>query len=295
MMMELIVNADDFGLTRGVNAGVVRAHREGILTSATLMANGDAFDDAVELARANPSLDVGIHLCLTGGRALASKDLIPSLVDDDGQLPKTLFVLLTRLSSGRIPTRQIEAEFRAQIQRVLDAGIRPTHLDTHKHIHTHPRVMEALGRAANEFKIRCVRKPFEDFRVSLSNRTANGRDNTRQVVSAVAAGMTAPLFRLLVKSYGLWTPDHFFGLTATGRLSSDEIKGVLIALPPGKSELMCHPGVCDDELGRCETRLKRERELELDALLDPSVRRTADERGVRLIGYEELMRDHARA
>lgn len=290
--MDLIVNGDDFGLTRGVNAGIIQAFREGILTSATLMANGPAFDDAVELARANPQLGVGIHLCLVGGPAVASAKDIPALADRDGQLPKTLFVLLTRLSGGWIPTRQIEREFRAQIQRVLDAGIRPSHLDTHKHTHTHPRVMEALGRVANEFGIRNVRKPFEDFRTALGSHT-DGHSNTRQVISAVAAGTAAPLFRLLVRSYGLRTPDHFFGLTTTGRLSSKELLQVLELLPPGTSELMCHPGVCDEELEKYPTRLKRERQIELEALTDPDVRRAAEKRGIRLICYEELNRNYA--
>lgn len=290
--MDLIVNGDDFGLTRGVNAGIIQAFREGILTSATLMANGPAFDDAVELARANPQLGVGIHLCLVGGPAVASAKDIPALADRDGQLPKTLFVLLTRLSGGWIPTRQIEREFRAQIQRVLDAGIRPSHLDTHKHTHTHPRVMEALGRVANEFGIRNVRKPFEDFRTALGSHT-DGHTNTRQVISAVAAGTAAPLFRLLVRSYGLRTPDHFFGLTTTGRLSSKELLQVLELLPPGTSELMCHPGVCDEELEKYPTRLKRERQIELEALTDPDVRRAAEKRGIRLICYEELNRNYA--
>jgi chitin disaccharide deacetylase len=291
-MMDLIVNGDDFGLTRGVNAGIIQAFREGILTSATLMANGPAFEDAVELGRANPQLGVGIHLCLVSGPAVASAKDIPALADRDGQLPKTLFVLLTRLSGGWIPTRQIEREFRAQIQRVLDAGIRPSHLDTHKHTHTHPRVMEALGRVANEFGIRNVRKPFEDFRTALGSHT-DGHTNTRQVISAVAAGTAAPLFRLLVRSYGLRTPDHFFGLTTTGRLSSKELLQVLELLPPGTSELMCHPGVCDEELEKSPTRLKRERQIELEALTDPDVRRAAEKRGIRLICYEELNRNYA--
>jgi chitin disaccharide deacetylase len=291
-MMDLIVNGDDFGLTRGVNAGIIQAFREGILTSATLMANGPAFEDAVELGRANPQLGVGIHLCLVSGPAVASAKDIPALADRDGQLPKTLFVLLTRLSGGWIPTRQIEREFRAQIQRVLDAGIRPSHLDTHKHTHTHPRVMEALGRVANEFGIRNVRKPFEDFRTALGSHT-DGHSNTRQVISAVAAGTAAPLFRLLVRSYGLRTPDHFFGLTTTGCLSSKELLQVLELLPPGTSELMCHPGVCDEELEKYPTRLKRERQIELEALTDPDVRRAAEKRGIRLICYEELNRNYA--
>ncbi len=293
-MMDLIVNADDFGLTRGVNAGIIRAYREGILTSATLMANGPAFEDAIEQAHANPGLDVGCHLCLVGERAVAPCEEIPSLADRDGQLPSTLFVLMTRLSSGFVSTREIEREFRAQILRVRNAGIEPTHLDTHKHTHTHPRVMEALGRVANEFGIKSVRKPFENLRTVLGNAGVDGRTNARQVVSAMAAGAAAPLFRRLARSYGLRTPDHFFGLTATGRLGSAVLSELLENLPAGTSELMCHPGLCDADLQRLETRLKGEREVELAALTDPGVRRVTERRGIRLVGYEELNRKYAR-
>jgi hopanoid biosynthesis associated protein HpnK len=294
-MMELIVNGDDFGLTRGVNDGIVRAYRQGILTSATLMANGAAFDDAVEKSRDNPGLGVGVHLCLVGGRAVAPREQIPALADENGDLPKNLFALFTRLSGGLIPPRQIEIELRAQIARVLEAGIRPSHLDTHKHTHTHPRVMEALGRVANEFGIRNVRKPFEDLRVSLGNTCSDGLANAGQVVSAVAAGITAPWFHLLARSHGLHSPDHFFGLTLTGNLSSSKLEEVLRELPAGKSELMCHPGVCDEELQNFPTRLKQQRQIELDALTGPAARRLAEDRGIRLIRYEELSVQHAGA
>ena len=293
-MMELIVNADDFGMTHGVNEGIVRGFREGILTSATLMANGAAFEDAVEKTRQNPGLGVGVHLCLVGGAAVAPRDQISSLADAQGQLPKNLLTLFARLSSGLIPVRQIEREFRAQIERVIDAGIRPSHLDTHKHTHTHPRVMEALARVANEFEIRNVRKPFESLSVSLANaRTDKG--NTGQLVSAITAGITAPVFKSLLRAYRLNSPDHFFGLTVTGNLSSQKLQDLLKILPSGSSELMCHPGICDAELEKFPTRLKMQRQMELDAVLCPDAKRLTENRGIRLIRYEELSLQHATA
>ena len=285
---DLIVNADDFGLTPGVNEGIVQGFQAGILTSATLMANGAAFDDAIEKVRQFPGLGVGVHLCLVNGRAVASPDQIPSLVDEHGELHKTLFALFTRLSGGLIPIRQIECEFRAQIARIVDAGVRPSHLDTHKHTHVHPTVMKALGKVANEFGIRYVRKPFEDFRVSLGNARSEGSGNGTQVISAITAGAAAPWFRSLARSYGLTCPDHFFGVTVTGRLSSQRLAEVLKALPAGKSELMCHPGVCDDELRRTPTRLKQQRQLELDALTDPAMRRLVQDQKIRLTRYDGL-------
>ncbi|HXJ16101.1 MAG TPA: ChbG/HpnK family deacetylase, partial [Candidatus Polarisedimenticolia bacterium] len=165
-MKELIVNADDFGLTRGVNEGIVRASQEGILTSATLMANGPAFEDAVDRARQCPRLGVGCHLALVGGRVVAPREKIPSLADRDGRLPRSIGVLMAKLSTGLVRTKDIEAEFRAQIEKICRAGIEPTHLDTHKHSHAHPLVTSALGRVAREFGIARVRNPVENLRDS---------------------------------------------------------------------------------------------------------------------------------
>ena len=160
-MKELILNADDFGLTEGVNDGIIRAHREGVLTSTTLMANGLAFDHAVECARANPNLGVGCHLVLAGGVPVAPPEEIPSLVDGSGRMPRSLPAFVVRVSVGAVRAKDMEREFRAQIGKIRSAGIEPTHLDTHKHTHAHPRVMEVLAQVAQDLGITRVRKPAE--------------------------------------------------------------------------------------------------------------------------------------
>ena len=132
-MKRLIVNADDFGFTRGVNVGIVRAYKTGIVTSTTIMANGDAFEDAVELARANPGLGVGCHLAIVGGRRVARPSEARSLVDGEEVLPATLTQLVIKLARGSVSTDEIVREFRSQLERVMLTGIKPTHLDTHKH------------------------------------------------------------------------------------------------------------------------------------------------------------------
>ena len=146
---RLIVNADDFGFTPDVNRGIVDAHRGGILTATTLMANGAAFDDAVRLARDTPSLDVGCHLVLISGR---------SLLPPYAPLPASVPELLRALAARRI---RVYDELAAQVRKILAAGIRPTHLDTHKHTHLAPPVLDAVARVAAEFDIRWVRRPFE--------------------------------------------------------------------------------------------------------------------------------------
>jgi hopanoid biosynthesis associated protein HpnK len=286
-MKQLILNADDFGLTRGVNEGIVRAHRQGILTSATLMANSPAFDDAVAQAKAAPTLGVGCHLVLVGGTAVSPPAEIPSLVDADGKFPATLPQLVAKVSSGAVRLRDIEMELRAQIEKVRRAGIEPTHLDTHKHTHAHPKVMNALGRVAREMGIRRVRKPAEDLAASWETQSGTDR-SWSQLVSAAAVRAASPWFQSLARKYGLRSPDHFLGLAMTGRISASVLRQLIDTLPEGSTEIMLHPGVCDDDLARTGSRLQQQRQLELDALLAPEVRRAVVRNGVRLTTYGGL-------
>jgi chitin disaccharide deacetylase len=287
-MKQLILNADDFGMTLGVNEGIIRAHREGILTSATLMANGEAFDDAVERARANKELGVGCHLVLVGGKCVATKDSVASLVDASGNLPDSLPLFVAKISSGIIRAEEIERELRAQIGRVRAAGIEPTHLDTHKHTHAHPRVMEALGKVAKECGIARVRKPIENLRDSWETSLAGGQGVSMQILAAGAVRAIAPQFTAISRRYGLLSPDHFLGLAMTGQLGPTVLRGVIGTVVDGTTEIMLHPGICDADLARSGSRLQKQREDELQGLLDPGVRSAVTERGIRLISYREL-------
>jgi chitin disaccharide deacetylase len=283
----LILNADDFGMTRGVNEGIIRAHRDGILTSATLMATGPAFDDAVERARATPTLGVGCHLVLTGGVAIAPWEKIPSLVDGEGRLPKSLGDFVVRLSSGRIRTQEIEIELRAQIQKIRRAGIEPTHCDTHKHTHAHPAVMKVLAQVVQDLKIPRVRKPVEDLRDSWAS-SLGLPGLPKRMVSAAAVQSVAFRFRAISRTYGLRSPDRFLGLAATGELGPARLGRLLERVRQGSTEIMLHPGVCDAHLRETGSRLQSERQNELEGLLAPEVRRAVDEHGIRLITYRDL-------
>jgi chitin disaccharide deacetylase len=287
-MKTLIVNADDFGYTPGVNAGIIRAFREGILTSTTIMANGPAFDDAVARTRQCPEIDVGCHLVLVGGKSVAPPEEIPSLAKRNGDLPATLFELVCRLWSGLVQEAEIEHEFRAQIERVIAAGITPSHLDTHKHTHAHPSVMNALFRVASDFKILRVRMPFENASARSAPAPSSGNSSITQRILASAVGMSAPAFRRGLKEYNLRAPQHFFGAVLTGHLKSAALKHLIETLPEGTSEIMCHPGVCDAELEQSSTRLKKQREVELDALTDPAILQVIEEQKVNLVPYREL-------
>jgi hopanoid biosynthesis associated protein HpnK len=290
-MKKLIVNADDFGFTRGVNAGIARAFKSGVLTSATIMANGDAFEDAIEIARANPGLGIGCHLALVGGRPVAPVSEVTSLVDSRGMLPRTLTELMKLLVRGRVRIEEIEREFRAQVERVVGAGIRPTHLDSHKHTHTQTSVMRALARVAVAYDINCVRNPFERvFALARAGLAARAKRPVylKQYAMSAAIAPRALSFKRVARDHGLKTPDHFCGVRLTGLLDGEAMRGVIESLKEGTTELMCHPGIYDQELEGALTRLKRERELELEALTDPATLRCAREHGVRLISYREF-------
>jgi hopanoid biosynthesis associated protein HpnK len=286
-MKRLIVNADDFGFTRGVNRGIVRGFKAGIVTSTTIMANGEAFEEAAELARSNPPLGVGCHLAIVGGRPVAPASEIGSLVDRGGALPSTLTRLVVKLARGSLASDQIAREFRAQVERVKRAGIDITHVDTHKHSHTHPRVMEALAQVAREFGITRVRNPFERF-FTRSGRSQMTWAYWKQ--SALSAGVApaAIEFERIVESHGLKTPDKFYGVRLTGLLDSAAIRSIMESLGEGTAELMCHPGVFDDELKGARTRLKQQRERELEAVTDSMLRDAAEDLGIELISYREL-------
>lgn len=265
MNKRLIVNADDFGFTTDVNRGIVAAHRDGILTATTLMATGVAFDDAVRLARENPGLDVGVHLTLVNA---------PSALPG-GTLPATVSGLLKALALGRFPVYE---ELRAQVRKVTAAGLRPTHLDTHKHTHLAPPVLDAVARIAEEFDIRWVRRPF-DFPL-----TAAGVPWTKRLTSR-ALGIVRRRFHRVLEAHGCRSTDHFAGFQITGRFRTAELVALIEALPDGLTELMTHPGYCTAELLAARTRLKESRERELEALTAPETRDALQRRGVELADY----------
>ncbi len=265
-MKTLVVNADDFGFTRDVNQGIVEAHQRGILTATTLMANRDlnesAFNDALRLARENPSLDIGVHLVLVGQPGF----------------PPTVAKLIQAVALHRI---RIYDQLIAQVRRILDAGLKPTHLDTHKHTHLLPPVLDAVARISEECKIPWVRRPF-DFpltgqRVSLKKR-----------FTSQAFNIVRPRFTRVLAQHHCRTTDHFAGFQITGHYNAADLAHLIRNLPEGITEFMCHPGIFGDELRAAPTRLKASREQELRALTSPEVRTALAESEVTLSAYPQL-------
>jgi chitin disaccharide deacetylase len=287
-MKELILNADDFGLTKGVNEGIIRSYQDGVLTSTTLMANGSAFDDAVERARANPKLGVGCHLVLTGGLPVAPPEEIPSLVDKNGRLPPSLVGFVARVSCGKVRAKDIERELRAQIEKIRAAGIEPTHLDTHKHTHAHPRVMKVLAQVAEKLGITRVRKPAEYLKDSWKLMCSESGASPKQLAAVAAVRVLSANFASISRKHGLCSPDTFLGVAVTGQLGPEALCHLIDALPQGRTEIMFHPGICDEDLAQTHSRLQLQRQLEMDGLLAPQVRRAIEHHAIRLITYREL-------
>ncbi len=287
-MKQVILNADDFGLTRGINEAIIRSHLEGVLTSATLMANGPAFEDAVRRAKLHPNLGIGCHLVLTGGTSVAPPEQIPSLASPDGQLPKTLAAFVASVSFGRITAADIETELRAQIEKIRRVSIEPTHVDTHKHTHAHPRVMGVVARVAHEFGITRIRNPIENLGDSWRSTRGDGLSRIGDLAASAAALSVASRFRAIARKHDLRSPDHFLGLAATGRLDATALCRLFDALLEGCTEIMLHPGICDADLAAIGSRLQRQRQTEMEALLATETKRAVADHGIQLISYREL-------
>ena len=245
-----------------MNRGIAAAHQTGILTATTLMATGAQFDDAVKLAREHPSLDVGAHLVLVGSPGF----------------PDTVTQLIAALAQKRIQPYEVLS---AQVRRILDAGIQPSHLDTHKHTHLLPPVLEAVARIGEEFRIPWVRRPFD---LPMSG---GGVSWGRRLVSQ-SFGLLRRRFHRVLSAHGCRTTDHFAGFQITGNYDGAELARLIRNLPDGVTEFMCHPGFCTDELRGERTRLKESRQKELEALTSPEVRQALCEANCQLVSYAQM-------
>lgn len=286
---SLIVNADDLGWTEGVNRGIVDAHRKGLVTSASLLANGEAFEDALRVRSDCPELGIGVHLNLSDGLPTAPAKAVASLLDEGGKLSGGPESLLLRLASRSLKVAEVEAEWDAQIAKVREAGVAPTHLDGHKHVQMLPGLFEAALRLAKRHGIRAIRVSHEAS--SLRSRLTGGKGQKAGVVlkqGVLARGLKllARDARKLAERAGIATPDYFCGIAQTGVLTREGVEQLLSSLPEGTTELMCHPGYVDADLQRSATRLQDSRRSELDILTDPGIRKLVATRGIRLINFK---------
>jgi chitin disaccharide deacetylase len=261
MTKQLIVTADDFGLTEGVNRAIGRAHQEGIVTSASLMVSGAAFESAVELARQNPRLDIGLHLDLTNK-------------------PFALAVRTNKLD--------LERRIRSQIEKAIATGLHITHLDGHKHVHVIPAVLKVIRAVTPEYGIRAIRtmNVRTTGMMSLLHRNPGARAAIIQQFLFAEGARVAWKLSLPNAMAG---PDSFYGIAETGFLDLRAFANIIRELTDGAHEIMCHPGYLDDDLRQTPTRLLTQRERELEMLTGREVRDLIRNSGIELISYRNLV------
>jgi predicted glycoside hydrolase/deacetylase ChbG (UPF0249 family) len=287
-LKNLIVNADDLGWTDGVNRGIVEAFHHGIVTSTSLLANGAAFAGGVEAARSAPGLGVGVHLNLSDGPPVADRETVTSLLNNDGEFVGGPENLLLRRARRGLSLAEVENEWDAQIQKVRDAGISPTHLDGHKHVHMLPGLFEIALKLAKRHDIGAIRVSLE----ASSLRAALSSGSKRNAGVVMKQGVQARGLKLLARDAreqtgraGISTADYFCGIAQTGELTREGMEQFVKSLPDGTTELMCHPGYADAALQKTPTRLQDSRQTELRILTDTGIRNLVASMGIRLIDY----------
>jgi len=287
---RLIINADDFGLTQGVNRAILEGHEAGAITSATLMASSLRFHEAVDAAKTHPQLGVGCHLMLVDGTPLSPPDQVRTLLaKKSGTDFRVGFGGFgAKVLRKRISRDEIKREATAQIEKIRNAGVLPSHFDTHKHTHMLWGVLEPLLEAAKEMGITAVRNPFEPAWAvgKWSFLGMPGKWVRPFEVSLLRKLM--PGFKRRAEKYGMRYPDGTIGVAITGTTDQASFLRLLRELPEGTWELVCHPGYNDQELSGIATRLRASREKELSWLLSRETSALIQDQNIQLISFREL-------
>ena len=277
--MRVILNADDFGRSRQINAAIIRAHQEGVLTSASLMMAGDAVDDAVTLARQNPGLAVGLHIVVTNGRSVLPPEQIPHLVNNQGFfLNDPVSAGIKYFASQRLHD-ELTLELEAQFDCFAETGLPLSHVDGHQHMHVHPTVFNRVVNLADQYGARGIRLPYDDLRLALRY------DHSQIVIKSVWAIVFGLLTRWCLKQlqgHNLSVADRVYGLMQSGRMQEPYVVGLLRQLNVEAAEIYFHPASLS--LGEAFGPNPED----LTSLLSPIVRQVIQERGMSLSTYSTL-------
>ncbi len=278
-MRRLIVHADDFGLTERVNEGIVRAFRDGIVTSTSVMANGQAFEHAVELYRHSPGLDLGVHLTLVEETPVSPAERVPTLLGETDRFVDNAVTFSRRLLFGKINLGEVRDELDAQIAKVVDSGLHVSHLDSHQHVHVLPGVCDIVIALAKRYGIKVIRLPREPLRGYMLTQPAKlARLSQLVVLNALCR---------LSSARNLKCADTFIGFFYGGQLSKTRLCDLVARLPNNQTcELMCHPGAADSTCQYSHWHYNHVEELE--ALCDPEVYAQLQRNNVELISYNEF-------
>ncbi|MBW4594921.1 MAG: hopanoid biosynthesis-associated protein HpnK [Brasilonema angustatum HA4187-MV1] len=283
-----IINGDDFGFSHGVNQAIIKAHKEGILTSTSLMVTGEAFDEAVDFAHAHPSLGVGLHLVLVCGRAALPPSQIPHLVDNAGNFPYGAERSGLRYQFNRSTHEELQREIRAQLEKFRSSGLRLSHVDGHLHMHMHPLVLRILVDLADEFDIRVIRLPHEELGMSLR------LDRQNLLTKLVWAGVFGGLRRYgenLLKSKSIGFAERVYGLLQTGSVTEEYLLGLIPQIEATRVEIYCHPAIAIP--GEPLNGPSGAGEVELAALLSGQVREVLAAKGFELTNFDQ-QRTHSK-
>lgn len=282
MKKQLIINADDFGIHPAVNEAVRKAATEGILTSTSLMAGGDAFDEAVEMARSMPSLGIGIHLTLVGGiKPVLPPSEVPSLTWDNGVFCHDYGKLIVRDLEGKISLSEVYAEWDAQIQKIMNTGLPVTHMDGHQHMHMWPHFYPIARDLAKKYHISCMRVPNEDVLFGMKD------GHIIRWAAKNGLSLLSRMHRPDLKKNHIRTNDHFFGMLYGGHLSPERFAKFILQTKPGITEIMCHPSA-DTRAMEDTFHWGYHGEDELAGLLADINRELIEKKQISLISYRDV-------
>ena len=282
-MKKVIINADDFGICQGINEGIIYAHQRGIVTSTTLMANMPGFEQAVSLAKQNKDLGIGLHLNIVRGRPVSPANKVKSLINDENKFFSDVFLILKRLVLGLINLEEVELEFRAQIEKILEKGIKISHFDSEKHVHSFPSIFKIIIRLAKEYNIQKIRFINEFCFSPFLFQTAKSL-----LISLACSSM----IRKIIEN-DIFITDKFYGVCETGHMTSLRLKRTLYKVKDGITEIMVHPGFVIPEIIDLEKEIgsyhiNKFREQELQALVDEGAKEVIKERKIHLINFNNI-------
>lgn len=278
--LKLIVHADDFGLTDGVNEGIRQAHMNGILTSTSIIANGSAFEHALGILEQIPTLDTGIHLTLVEEKPLNDQNQIQSLTGANGRFLGNAKIFMQRYLTGQIIISEVRKELEAQIKKVRDHGLKISHIDGHQHLHMLPNILKVTLELAKEYNIPAIRIPNENLSWYMFKH--------RRMYMRIIELMILKIFCMFSKKPGITVPDHFAGFYFGGNLKKENLLTLLNNIPrSGICEIMCHPGSDDSETPYSHWNYHGFEELK--ALTDPEVINYIQQENIQLIAYDGLI------
>ncbi|MBD2279550.1 hopanoid biosynthesis-associated protein HpnK [Aphanizomenon flos-aquae] len=278
-MSYLIINADDFGFSQGVNAAIIQAHEEGVLTSTSLMVSGDAAQEAIALAKDHPQLAVGLHLVLVCGKSVLPPSQIPHLVDSQGNFSSNPTQAGLNYQFNQATRAELRLEIYAQLAKFRDSGLNLAHVDGHLHLHVHPVILNILTEFAAEFQIKFIRLPSEEL---TKNLKIDNRNLLTKIVWSIVFGQLRRYGEGLLKANNIKFADRVYGLLQTADMSEKYLLGLIPQIESELVEIYSHPALVNTETNNGG-------EVELAALLSQEVRQLLTVKDFKLSNYNQLI------